>query len=245
LGGPCGQDTILRLSCMLSGSMRRRLGRPRGGAATSGLAPLGSEADLALPQAANRRLAAGPQQGDERPPWPEKRTANVVGGGGAPQPPHLRIPSRKPGFLLTLLVRSQRDRMAGGSPLLQSQRLPADGPPSVELHASGPWHNPCRSPKDRLATCVVQHTNDRSAVSPGDALLDSTSGRTGMAYGAAPRLRLRLMVVGTATPKCLAVPRALGTGPGPHRSRRRSRGHPRRPRRASGTSRHHGCFVCQ
>jgi hypothetical protein len=44
----------------------------------------------------------GYQQGDEEPPCPEKRTANVV-VGAKPQRQRMRIPLRNQGFFITLL----------------------------------------------------------------------------------------------------------------------------------------------
>lgn len=69
----------------------------------------------------------------------------------------------------------------GSTPLLPLRR-PRDSSPRVELLGKAEWFNPGRSVKDRAALFIVEDAERRGLLTPDKALLDATSGNTGIAY---------------------------------------------------------------
>jgi len=69
----------------------------------------------------------------------------------------------------------------GGTPLVRLRRI-VPGNPEVELHVKVEWMNPAGSVKDRPALWMIRDVEDRGLLRDGSrALLDSTSGNTGIA----------------------------------------------------------------
>ena len=86
----------------------------------------------------------------------------------------------------------------GGTPLVRLRSLEVEAP-GVELWAKLEWCNPGGSVKDRAALSILRDAMARGLVGPGlpRALLDSTSGNTGIAYaqlGAALGVRVALVM---------------------------------------------------
>lgn len=69
----------------------------------------------------------------------------------------------------------------GNTPLLPLRR-PRDVSPNVELWGKAEWFNPGGSVKDRAALYIVQDAQRQGLLTPSKALLDATSGNTGIAY---------------------------------------------------------------
>ncbi len=69
----------------------------------------------------------------------------------------------------------------GNTPLLPLRR-PRDSWPRVELWGKAEWFNPGGSVKDRAALYIVEDAERRGLLTPDKALLDATSGNTGIAY---------------------------------------------------------------
>jgi cysteine synthase B len=96
---------------------------------------------------------------------------------------NLETPSR-------VLARPSLLAEIGNTPLLPLRR-PRDASPRVELWGKAEWFNPGGSVKDRAALYIVEDAQRRGLVTPDKALLDATSGNTGIAYamiGAAKRI---------------------------------------------------------
>ena len=69
----------------------------------------------------------------------------------------------------------------GSTPLLRLDALTAELP-GVALLGKAEWYNPGGSVKDRAAANIVSEARRRGQLRPGQILLDSTSGNTGIAY---------------------------------------------------------------
>jgi S-sulfo-L-cysteine synthase (O-acetyl-L-serine-dependent) len=69
----------------------------------------------------------------------------------------------------------------GNTPLLRLDRLTAHLP-GIQLLGKAEWANPGGSVKDRAASAIVLAAQREGKLSAGKALLDATSGNTGIAY---------------------------------------------------------------
>src|ERR1700730_10011007 len=69
----------------------------------------------------------------------------------------------------------------GNTPLLRLDAVTADLP-GVALLGKAEWYNPGGSVKDRAAASIVAEARRSGKLCPGQGLLDSTSGNTGIAY---------------------------------------------------------------
>jgi S-sulfo-L-cysteine synthase (O-acetyl-L-serine-dependent) len=69
----------------------------------------------------------------------------------------------------------------GNTPLLRLDRLTAHLP-GIQLLGKAEWVNPGGSVKDRAASAIVLDAQRKGQLTPGKALLDATSGNTGIAY---------------------------------------------------------------
>jgi len=69
----------------------------------------------------------------------------------------------------------------GNTPLLRLDAMTADLP-GITLLGKAEWYNPGGSVKDRAAANIVAEARRSGRLGPGKALLDSTSGNTGIAY---------------------------------------------------------------
>lgn len=92
-------------------------------------------------------------------------------------------------------------------------RASGDLSPAVALHVKLEGLNPGGSVKDRAALFIVREALRTGALVPGKALLDATSGNTGIAYamlGAALSFPVRLMLPADASPERVQILRAYG-----------------------------------
>jgi cysteine synthase B len=69
----------------------------------------------------------------------------------------------------------------GNTPLLRLDALTRDLP-GIALLGKAEWYNPGGSVKDRAAANIVAEARRTGKLRPGQSLLDSTSGNTGIAY---------------------------------------------------------------
>jgi S-sulfo-L-cysteine synthase (O-acetyl-L-serine-dependent) len=69
----------------------------------------------------------------------------------------------------------------GNTPLLRLETVTRDLP-GVQILGKAEWYNPGGSIKDRTAWSIVAEAQRSGKLPPGKALLDSTSGNTGIAY---------------------------------------------------------------
>ena len=81
----------------------------------------------------------------------------------------------------------------GNTPLVRLQRLPAAGTNTVLVKLEG--NNPAGSVKDRPALGMIKYAEDRGEISPGDALIEATSGNTGIALAMVAAIRGYRMVL--------------------------------------------------
>lgn len=71
------------------------------------------------------------------------------------------------------------ESFVGNTPLVRLQRLPGDTTNTILVKLEG--NNPAGSVKDRPALSMIQHAESRGEISPGDTLIEATSGNTGIA----------------------------------------------------------------
>ena len=67
----------------------------------------------------------------------------------------------------------------GNTPLVRLQRLPGNSSNTILVKLEG--NNPAGSVKDRPALSMIRHAEQRGEISPGDTLIEATSGNTGIA----------------------------------------------------------------
>ena len=75
----------------------------------------------------------------------------------------------------------------GGTPLVRLQRLPGQTSNLVLAKLEG--DNPAGSVKDRPALSMISRAEARGEISPGDVLIEATSGNTGIALAMAAAIR--------------------------------------------------------
>lgn len=71
------------------------------------------------------------------------------------------------------------EAFVGNTPLVRLQRLVGAGSNTVLVKLEG--NNPAGSVKDRPALAMIRHAEQRGDISPGDTLIEATSGNTGIA----------------------------------------------------------------
>ncbi len=71
------------------------------------------------------------------------------------------------------------ESFVGNTPLVRLQRLPGNTSNTILAKLEG--SNPAGSVKDRPALSMIQHAESRGEISPGDTLIEATSGNTGIA----------------------------------------------------------------
>jgi len=82
----------------------------------------------------------------------------------------------------------------GNTPLVRLQRLPDPERGNLVL-AKLEGNNPAGSVKDRPAMSMIRHAEARGEISPGDTLIEATSGNTGIALAMAAAIRGYRMVL--------------------------------------------------
>jgi cysteine synthase B len=95
------------------------------------------------------------------------------------------------------------DHFVGNTPLVRLQRIP--GGTSNVLLAKLEGNNPAGSVKDRPALSMVLGAERRGEIKPGDALIEATSGNTGIALAMVAAMRGYRMVL--VMPEHLSVER--------------------------------------
>ncbi|MCA1635281.1 MAG: cysteine synthase family protein [Acidobacteria bacterium] len=101
----------------------------------------------------------------------------------------------------------------GGTPLLRLRRVARGVPAGVELYAKAEHLNPGGSVKDRPALAMILAGERAGLLAPGNALLDATSGNTGIAYamlGAARGFAVTLCLPANASPERRRILRLHG-----------------------------------
>jgi len=81
----------------------------------------------------------------------------------------------------------------GNTPLVRLQRLPGETRNALLVKLEG--DNPAGSVKDRPALSMIRHAEARGEISPGDTLIEATSGNTGIALAMAAAIRGYRMVL--------------------------------------------------
>lgn len=88
----------------------------------------------------------------------------------------------------------QNQNIVGRTPLLGLERLSGDS--SCRIFAKLEGHNPSGSGKDRIVLNMLQQAENRGEISPGDTLVEATSGNTGIALAmAATKKGYRVILV--------------------------------------------------
>jgi S-sulfo-L-cysteine synthase (O-acetyl-L-serine-dependent) len=96
----------------------------------------------------------------------------------------------------------------GGTPLVKLQRLPGEANRlrGNVLLGKLEGNNPAGSVKDRPAISMIARAQERGEISPGDTLIEATSGNTGIALAMAAAMRGYKMVL--IMPEDLSIERA-------------------------------------
>jgi cysteine synthase B len=81
----------------------------------------------------------------------------------------------------------------GNTPLVRLQRLPGNTSNNILVKLEG--NNPAGSVKDRPALSMIRHAEQRGEISPGDTLIEATSGNTGIALAMAAAIKGYRMVL--------------------------------------------------
>jgi cysteine synthase B len=79
------------------------------------------------------------------------------------------------------------ESFVGNTPLVRLQRLPGDSTNIILAKLEG--NNPAGSVKDRPALSMIQQAEARGDISPGDRLIEATSGNTGIALAMAAAIK--------------------------------------------------------
>lgn len=77
---------------------------------------------------------------------------------------------------------SKLTELIGNTPLIRLRSITRDLPASVEVYVKAEWFNPGGSVKDRAAHGIVAAALQSGQLGSGKALLDASSGNTGIAY---------------------------------------------------------------
>jgi S-sulfo-L-cysteine synthase (O-acetyl-L-serine-dependent) len=102
--------------------------------------------------------------------------------------------------------------LIGRTPLIRLRRFEKECP-GVEICAKIEGQNPGGSVKDRAAARMIAEGEKSGALRPGLAILDATSGNTGIAYamiGAARGYKVKLCVPANASPERKLILKAFG-----------------------------------
>ena len=99
----------------------------------------------------------------------------------------------------------------GNTALLGFRRITRQLPDHIRLFAKAEWQNPGGSVKDRAAVHIIRTAEGDGRLAPGKAIMDSTSGNTGIAYAmiaAAKGYRVKLFLPANVSPERIAILRA-------------------------------------
>ena len=95
------------------------------------------------------------------------------------------------------------EAFVGNTPLGRLQRLPGDTSNTILVKLEG--NNPAGSVKDRPAHSMIQHAELRGEITPGDTLIEATSGNTGIALAMIAAIKGYRMVL--IMPETMSVER--------------------------------------
>lgn len=85
------------------------------------------------------------------------------------------------------------ESFVGNTPLVRLQRLTGNSTNTILVKLEG--NNPAGSVKDRPALSMIQHAEYRGEISPGDTLIEATSGNTGIALAMVAAIKGYKMVL--------------------------------------------------
>ena len=85
------------------------------------------------------------------------------------------------------------ESFVGNTPLVRLQRLPGNTSNTILVKLEG--NNPAGSVKDRPALSMIQHAESRGEITPGDTLIEATSGNTGIALAMVAAIKGYRMVL--------------------------------------------------
>ncbi len=85
------------------------------------------------------------------------------------------------------------EEFIGNTPLVRLQRMPGDTSNTILAKLEG--NNPAGSVKDRPALSLISRAEERGQISPGDTLIEATSGNTGIALAMVAAIRGYRMVL--------------------------------------------------
>jgi [CysO sulfur-carrier protein]-thiocarboxylate-dependent cysteine synthase len=108
------------------------------------------------------------------------------------------------------VVASSLLELVGNTPLVELTRL---SPPGVRIYAKLEGQNPTGSIKDRVALAMIEAAESSGELEPGRALLEPTSGNTGISLALVARLKgysLTCVVPENVTPERLRLLRLYG-----------------------------------
>lgn len=89
---------------------------------------------------------------------------------------------------------STLEDFVGNTPLVRLQRMVRDNGNAILLKLEG--NNPAGSVKDRPALSMIRHAQARGEITPGDTLIEATSGNTGIALAmAAATMGYRMVLI--------------------------------------------------
>lgn len=103
------------------------------------------------------------------------------------------------------------EEFVGNTPLVRLQRLIPQGENTVLLKLEG--NNPAGSVKDRPALSMIQEAEQSGKISPGDSLIEATSGNTGIALAMVAAIkgyRMTLIMPNNSTAERKAALTAYG-----------------------------------
>ena len=110
----------------------------------------------------------------------------AMAGGSPTPPPEGGVPLGPPRARPTQVASSLLD-LVGGTPLVELSRLSPT--PGVKLYAKLEGQNPTGSIKDRVAKAMIDAAEASGELEPGRALLEPTSGNTGISLALVASLR--------------------------------------------------------
>jgi [CysO sulfur-carrier protein]-thiocarboxylate-dependent cysteine synthase len=101
--------------------------------------------------------------------------------------------------------------LVGNTPIVELKRIaPKEG---VRIFAKLEYFNPTGSVKDRVAKAMIERAEEEGAISPGQTILEPTSGNTGIALGLICRLKgypLTVVMPENVTPERTELLRMYG-----------------------------------
>jgi len=103
------------------------------------------------------------------------------------------------------------EQTIGNTPLVKLQRMGPDNGSEIWVKLEG--NNPAGSVKDRAALSMIQRAEVRGEISPGDVLIEATSGNTGIALAmiaAIKGYRMKLLMPDNMSQERRAAMRAYG-----------------------------------